>query len=168
MNTSQALAAVAVILLLCAAAPADNDITRGARQLQGEWRVVSTGDENRTDAGSEDLKMTIRADGHVLFQVADLTTNDGRLKLGRSDKTAAIDLKLADGQTLLGVYELRGNDLIICFDEGGKRRPAGIAPRGTQWVEKWTRAKRGGDRGKAAPRSRDANTPTVRKLWERP
>jgi|SRR5947209_9817026 len=168
MNKLHAVAAVVVALLLSASAPRAGDTTGRAGQLQGEWRVLSTADENRTDAGSAGLTMTIRADGRAVFKVGGLVTNEGVLKPGRSGKNRVIDLKLADGQTLLGVYELRGNTLVICFGEAGKGRPAGIVPRDSQWVETWGRVERAASPARAARRPRDAGTPTGRKLWERP
>jgi hypothetical protein len=84
--------------------------------------------------------MIVQTDGRVVFQLAGRTMNQGALTLGISGKLKSLDLKLADGQTLLGVYEEKSDDLVICFAEAGQDRPAATTPQGAQWAEKWKRA----------------------------
>ena len=52
-----------------------------------------------------------------------------------------VALVLADGRTLPGIFTLKGDVLVICFDEAGKPCPAEVAPRGTQWAEVWKRVR---------------------------
>lgn len=135
-----ALWVVTAGLLLGAGPPADDRpaVTDG---LRGEWRLVATQDEKHTDAGSEQIRMIVQADGRVVIQFGDRTTNRGALQVGPAGKVCWLDERLAGGKTVLGVYERDGDDLVICFDEAGKARPAGLTPRGTQWVERWRRVR---------------------------
>jgi hypothetical protein len=50
-----------------------------------------------------------------------------------------IDMKFANGRMVLGIYDLSGDVLTICVAEAGHHRPAGMIPRGSQWVERWKR-----------------------------
>jgi uncharacterized protein (TIGR03067 family) len=129
-------------LLLPAGAPTQNDTTaKKAEPLQGEWKLVCTQDARQTDSGCDESRMIVQADGGVVFQLADRTVNRGALQFGACGKLKSLDLKLVGGQTLLGVYEEKGDDLVICFAEAGQERPAGVTPQGAQWAEKWKRAK---------------------------
>ena len=111
----------------------------GMNRLGGAWGLLSTADERHTDAGSPDIRMEVGGRGHVVFKLKQLDVNQGEIRLGCAGKCKTIDLTLSDGRVLLGVYELKDDQLTICFDEAGKPRPAGIAPTGTQWAEKWKR-----------------------------
>jgi uncharacterized protein (TIGR03067 family) len=139
MSSLTVLALLAAPALAANARPA-SDQGRALAELRGEWFLVSTADQKRVSPGSKDCKMVITADGRVTLEVAELITNRGALKVSRSGKANRVDLALTTG-LFLGVYELKGDELVICCDEVGKARPAGMRPTGTQWVEKWRRAK---------------------------
>jgi len=126
-------------LLLAADTPSAQDGAAELDQLRGEWRLVSTADEKRTDEGSDQFTMSIQGGGKVVLKVGELTTNHGSLTLSLSGMVRGMDLKLANGKSVLGVYERHGDELAICFDDAANGRPAGMAPKGTQWLEKWKR-----------------------------
>jgi uncharacterized protein (TIGR03067 family) len=136
-----ALLAVAAGLLLATHARPQKEAGGKADPILGEWKLVSTQDERHTDAGCEQSRMTVRAGGEVVFTLAGRATNRGAFTFATSDKVKCLDLKLADGQTLLAVFERQGDELVICFAEAGQRRPTGTAPKGAQWGEKWHRVK---------------------------
>jgi uncharacterized protein (TIGR03067 family) len=110
-------------------------------RLRGEWRLVATRDERRTDPAGEQIHMVIRSDGRVLLKAGGQTTHLGVLRLGLSAEAKLLDLELANGQTVRGVYELKGDELFICCDVAGRPRPAGLEPTGSQWVERWQRVR---------------------------
>jgi uncharacterized protein (TIGR03067 family) len=136
---SRALLAVTAGLLLGADPLPPKDLAAEAEGLRGEWRLVSTRDAKRTDRGSEQVRMVVEADARVVFRFGDRTTNRGVFQVSRSGEVQCLDETLTGGQTVRGVYERDGDDLLICFDESGKPRPAGTTPRGTQWAERWRR-----------------------------
>jgi uncharacterized protein (TIGR03067 family) len=137
----RALLPTIAALLLPAGAFTQNDATKKAEPLQGEWKLVCTQDARHTDPGCDESRMIVQTDGGVVFRLADRTVNHGALQFGACGKLKSLDLKLVGGQTLLGVYEEKGDDLVICFAEAGQERPAGVTPQGAQWAEKWKRAK---------------------------
>jgi uncharacterized protein (TIGR03067 family) len=129
---------IVIIGLMAAACRGDDGPTF---PLRGEWKLLSTQDARHTDPGCEQSRMDVRADGTVVFRVGERTTNRGGLQLGTAGKLRLLDLRLSDGTTLLGVYEAKEDELVICFEEAGKGRPAGTAPKGAQWAETWKRVK---------------------------
>jgi uncharacterized protein (TIGR03067 family) len=135
MRRSAPLAVVASLLLVAAAMP------QGAAPLQGEWRLASTADEKQNDPGCDESRMVVQADGAVAFALAGRKLNSGIFTFSKSGKLLTLDLKLADGRTLLGVYEQKGDELVICFAEADKGRPASTSPKGNQWAETWKRVK---------------------------
>jgi uncharacterized protein (TIGR03067 family) len=115
---------------------------RGAEagKLRGEWVLVLTADEKRVGPGCADFKMVISTTGRVELLLGDRTTNRGTISVTRAGKDNLVDLKLTTG-LFLGVHELKGDDLVICFSAAGAPRPAGIKPQGKQWVEHWRRVR---------------------------
>jgi uncharacterized protein (TIGR03067 family) len=138
MRFHAALAAAAGLLLGAETPPAP-EVSGELARLRGEWYLVSTADTRSNDAGSDRIRMTIAEDGRVAFKFGDVTTNRGVLTLSRSGPERWLDLRLASGKTVLGVYERFGDDLVICWDHAGKPRPVGLQPAGTQWTERWRR-----------------------------
>jgi hypothetical protein len=136
----QALCAVMIGLLLGAEVRPPQE-AGNMKGLQGEWALVCTRNVKHTDPGCDQFRMFFGANGRVVFRLGALVTNQGSALATRSGKARFLDLKLAGGDTLLGVYERDGDDLVICFDEAGKPRPADVTPRGTQWAERWRRVK---------------------------
>jgi uncharacterized protein (TIGR03067 family) len=130
---------LAGVVLVATGRPARGE-PGGTGKLTGAWQLICTEDEKRVSPGSGDCQMLIAADGQVTFKVGERITNQGTLRARCAGKARHIDLKLATGK-VLGVWEWKGDELIICCDEPGKPRPAGMKPRGTQWVERWQRAK---------------------------
>ena len=137
-----ALLAVVAGLLLASVARPDDDAAGKPEPVQGEWQLVSTQEEKHSDPGCDQSRMIVQANGGVVFQLAGQTLSQGTVEFGTSGKLRSLDLKPAGGQTLLAVYELKGDDLMICFAEAGKERPTGTNPKGTQWAETWKRVRR--------------------------
>src|SRR5262245_34163264 len=133
-NMVPAVTTVWAALLLSADVPQQGTI-------RGEWYLAATADERRTDAGSPNCRMAIGDEGRVLFRINDLVTNRGVIQLGPGERLWPIDLRLSDGTRLLGVCLVEGDRLDVCFEAAGKARPAGIEPRGSQWLERWKRVK---------------------------
>jgi uncharacterized protein (TIGR03067 family) len=111
--------------------------------LAGEWFLLATEDEKRADVGSELIRMTVTEAGKVRFRFGKVETNSGTFVHAKgAGETKAVDLKLSNGKVYRGVYALEGDDLVMCFAEEGKARPAGLRPKGAQWVERWKRVGR--------------------------
>lgn len=114
---------------------------RPADPLQGEWTLLETADQHRRDRGDEQIRMLLR--GHeVTLMFGELRTNHGTFVLGASNVLKTIDFKLANGRTVLGIYEIERGVLTICADDAANGRPVTLAPQGKQWVEKWKPSRR--------------------------
>jgi uncharacterized protein (TIGR03067 family) len=108
-----------VVVVLMAAAPAE-DKSKDEEKIQGNWTVVSREfiGKKAPEAELKALKVTIK-DGT-------LTMDDGKkkeripYKLDPSKKPKTIDLAntgLESKETTLGIYELEGDTLKICWSE---------------------------------------------------
>ena len=131
------LSALAVLFLVSG----NNRAAGQADDLEAEWKLASTHDEKHTYPGCDESRMIVRTGGGVVFELGGKVTSRGDFSCPRSGKLHCINLHLAEGKTLMGVYEVKGDELIICFAEAGKERPTATTPKGTQWAETWKRVK---------------------------
>lgn len=97
-----------------------------AKSLDGEWKVVAmTFDgEERPKKALAGLKVVI-GDGKLTAYVNDKKGNVSKVTL--DSKKKQIDL-LREGldESALGIYELKGDKLKLCYGEPGKKRPEKI------------------------------------------
>jgi uncharacterized protein (TIGR03067 family) len=107
------------------------------KKVQGTWKFLSHEMNGQPTPREEVEKLKISFSGDK-FSV----TEDGKVlqagtnKLDPTKKPAHIDATVTDGQgkgvTMLGVYELKGDTLRVCFDPTGKQRPTGLTPKDGQ------------------------------------
>jgi uncharacterized protein (TIGR03067 family) len=139
--------AVAVLLALPAACWPAGPPPAAKPTLAGEWRLLSTEDEKRPDAGSKRIRMVVAGGGKVRFLFAGEQTNAGTFIPAKGPGgLRAVDLRLPDGRVYRGVWALDGGRLVMCFAEEGQPRPAALRPGGGQWAERWQRVKPKGQR----------------------
>ena len=105
---------------LLGAAGAQDDAKGDHEKIQGTWKVVSAEDSGRKapDEAVKNIKWVITKD-KITYKFGDKTT-ELSYKLDATKKPKWIDLTEGD-RTTLGIYELEGDNLKICFPEGGKR-----------------------------------------------
>jgi uncharacterized protein (TIGR03067 family) len=133
-------AVVGLFLLLGADVRAEDE--GGAREtearkallrLQGTWQLESlTGGKKGAPKGLK--KRTLFVGGEVfLVRDGDKLLQAGTLRLSPGKAPKAIDAVVRKGQhegnTMLGVYELKGDTLRLCFDPEGDGRPKGFTAR---------------------------------------
>jgi uncharacterized protein (TIGR03067 family) len=98
------------------------------KKIQGTWKFVSQEMDGNalpkeevakhtiTFAGD---KWTVRSEGKVV--------QAGTHKFDPTKKPAQVDAAVTEGEdkgsTMLGIYELKGDTLKVCFDPKGKERP---------------------------------------------
>ena len=129
------------VLLLLAISPVlgaepqkQDAVTQEQKRLQGTWLLVG-----REFDGEKATKDTIADLGGkwVVFEgkvsVAykkDLDSRGWTFKLDPAAKPKAVDLTAADGndkgQVFLGVYELKGDKLRVCYGSPKGKRPTGF------------------------------------------
>jgi uncharacterized protein (TIGR03067 family) len=98
------------------------------KKIQGTWTFVSQEMEGeprpREELAKQTItfagdKWTVRRDGKVV--------QAGTHKFDPDKKPAQVDAVVTEGEdkgsTMLGIYELKGDTLKVCFDPKGKERP---------------------------------------------
>ena len=114
-----------VVLLsscLITAAAKDERSEKDLAKLQGTWKVESALVGGEKIPAEQQAKMSFTFKGAELIP-ADNPRDVAKVKLDPSQKPAAIDLTEKNKKTSLGIYEIDGDTLKLCFNEPGKGRP---------------------------------------------
>jgi uncharacterized protein (TIGR03067 family) len=110
--------------------PADDraELEKEVRKFQGTWTFESSETGGRA-LSAEDLKgliLTFEGDKHTVKK-GDEVIQVGTQKLDPSRSPKTIDVTMTEGPSkgtlMLGIYELDGDTLKVCFDPEGKKRP---------------------------------------------
>jgi uncharacterized protein (TIGR03067 family) len=130
---------IAVAALFCAVgfaalgwsgAPAGDkaDLEKEVRKFQGTWTIESSVTGGRA-IPADQLKGFIviyEGDKHTV-KMGDKVIQIGTQKLDPSKSPKAIDVTMTEGPNkgavMLGIYEIDGDTLKVCFDPQGKTRP---------------------------------------------
>ena len=127
---------IPLIALLCAVAfvgsgtRADDkpDVEKETKKFQGTWTFESSeaGGEKLPADQLKELVLTFEGDKHTVRK-GDEVLQTGTQKLDLSKSPKAIDVTVTEGPNkgavMLGIYEIDGDTLKVCFDEEGKKRP---------------------------------------------
>ena len=125
MSTHWGLAMLFGVSLLCVGrAPGRDDAAAKTelKQLEGVWQITSGEQDGKPIESIKRDKVTVsgdnftvRRDGKVEFTAT--------IKLYPNKKPKAVDVSITSekhkGKTMLGIYELDGDDLRFCFREPG-------------------------------------------------
>jgi len=108
------------------------------KKIQGTWRFVSQEWQGQARPAQDVAKLTITFTGDK-WEVRD----DGKLvqggtnKLDPTKKPAQVDAAVTEGEgkgtTMLGIYEVNGDTMKVCFDPQGKERPTNFASKEGQF-----------------------------------
>jgi uncharacterized protein (TIGR03067 family) len=102
-------------------------------KLDGKWLIVSVERDGKADDAFKGGARVIAGGKYTLADKNGKAT-PGTFKVDPSKKPKTIDMMPAEGQykgkTLLGIYEVDGQTLKICFAEPGKERPTEFASKG--------------------------------------
>jgi uncharacterized protein (TIGR03067 family) len=123
-TASHTFAGVRVGLVLVARS---DDSAKDLEKLHGTWSVASAQENGKEQAEERTKKLSIVIKGDVFsfkFE-GQPKTLDMKLKLDPSAKPKAVDLAstIREGQVALGIYELDGVQLKVCWSRNGKARP---------------------------------------------
>jgi uncharacterized protein (TIGR03067 family) len=130
MSRKLSAIAVAVLMVLPAALLCAAEPPKGDKDLDGDWEIVSVTHDGKQEP-PQDAKpvLTIKGDT-ITFKVKD-ESHTGTIKVDASKTPKTIDLTPDDGpekgKTILGIYELKGDELRICHGEAGKDRPTEVS-----------------------------------------
>jgi uncharacterized protein (TIGR03067 family) len=102
------------------------DAKKDLQHLQGTWQLESIEDSKK--AKLDVKKRTLFVGGDiVLVQEGERLIQAGTLRLVTSKSPRMIDVTVRKGEhvdnTMLGIYELKGDTLKVCFDPEGDSRP---------------------------------------------
>jgi uncharacterized protein (TIGR03067 family) len=115
---------VAVGLLLGADEPKKNSGTEELKKIQGQWTVESleaNGEKLPADEAKK-MKLTIKDENWTLDRGDD--TTKGTIKLAPSKNPKEFDAMIeGSGDAVLGLYELKGDTLKMCWTSPGGERP---------------------------------------------
>ena len=118
------------------AADKDDAGKKELEKLQGTWNfVIVVIDGNQLPKGEGPQTITFKGDTITVKQ-GDKVLQAGTHKLDPSTKPNSVDAKITEGEgkggSMLGIYELNGDTLKVCFDMQGKKRPTEFkAPSGS-------------------------------------
>ncbi|HYT93395.1 MAG TPA: TIGR03067 domain-containing protein [Gemmataceae bacterium] len=109
------------------------------KKIQGTWRFVAKEVDGKPRPAEQVAKLTItftgdkwsvREDGKVV--------QAGTHKFDPSKKPAQVDAAVTAGEgkgsTMLGIYELQGDMMKVCFDPQGKERPTSLTAKTGQFA----------------------------------
>src|SRR5436853_6744929 len=127
---------ISVVALLCALGFAASgiladekaDLEKEVRKFQGTWTFESSeaGGEKLPVGELKGLILTFEGDKHTVKK-GDEVIQVGTQKLDPSKSPKTIDVTMTEGPNkgavMLGIYEIDGDTLKVCFDPEGKKRP---------------------------------------------
>ena len=117
-------------LVLAAPAPAV-DNKKDTELIQGTWTVVSYEYDGRKKPDGEIKHVKIVIKDHMITIKRDGVEEMLTFKLDPAKKPKTIDMtarKTAADQQVPGIYELKENELKMCFVKGEKRNGTGARP----------------------------------------
>jgi uncharacterized protein (TIGR03067 family) len=130
---------VALVTLLCtvvliasggtgARADEKADVEKELKKFQGTWTLesVETGGKEQPAAEFKGVTVIFEGDKHTVKK-GDEVIQVGTQKLDPSKSPKTIDVTMTEGPNkgtvMLGIYEIEGDTLKVCFDSEGKKRP---------------------------------------------
>jgi uncharacterized protein (TIGR03067 family) len=112
----------------CALADDKADLEKEVRKFQGTWTFESseTGGKKLLVSELKGLILTFEGDRHTVKNGVEVI-QVGTQKLDPSKSPKNIDVTMTEGPNkaavMLGIYEIDGDTLKVCFDPRGKKRP---------------------------------------------
>ena len=104
------------------------DVEKDLKKFQGTWNFESVEAVGKQESASDfkDMTVTFEGDkftvkkGHEVIQV-----DTEKIDPSKSPKTVDVTVTegLSKGAVMLGIYEIDGDTLKVCFDPEGKKRP---------------------------------------------
>ena len=104
------------------------DLEKEVKKFQGTWTIESsvTGGKELTADELKGFILTFEGDKHTLKKGDDVF-QVGTQKIDPSKSPKTIDVTMTEGpnkgKVMLGIYEIDGDTMKVCFDPQGKKRP---------------------------------------------
>ncbi|HYV35121.1 MAG TPA: TIGR03067 domain-containing protein [Gemmataceae bacterium] len=120
---SRSLIAFALLLSSLAAATAQDDAAKkDLAKMQGVWKIESAIQGGETIPNEITAKLTFTFKGNEVVP-SDNPADVAKVTLDPSKKPPAFDLTEKNAKTSLGIYEIQGDTLKLCFNGPGEPRP---------------------------------------------
>lgn len=108
------------------------------KKIQGTWRFVSQEMDGKAMPKDEVAKLTVTFAGDKwTVRDGDKVLQAGTHKFDPSKKPGQVDAKITEGEgkggAMLGIYELKGDTIKVCFDVAGKERPTSFSTKAGQF-----------------------------------
>jgi len=104
------------------------DVEKETKKFQGDWTIESsvTGGMELPADQLKGFVVIFEGDKHTV-KMGDQVIQVGTQKIDPSKSPKTIDVTMTEGpdkgKVLLGIYEIDGDTLKVCFDPEGKKRP---------------------------------------------
>jgi len=104
------------------------DVEKELKKFQGTWTFESVEAGGKQLPASAFKGMTVTFEGHkYTVKQGDEVIQVATQKLDPSESPKILDVTVTEGlnkgAVILGIYEISGDTLKVCFDPEGKRRP---------------------------------------------
>ncbi len=136
------LGLVTVALLAAGGTLLGGDAKKGStaelKKIQGTWRFTAEVMDGKAVPKDKLAKTTVTFAGDKwTVRDGDTVVQAGTHKFNPGKKPAQVDAVVTEGEgkgtTMLGIYELKGNTMKVCFDPQGKARPTSFTAKEGQF-----------------------------------
>ena len=111
------------------------------KQLEGTWERISLVQDGKEAALGEKNLFTFK-DGKGQLKVGEKVVAEGEFRIDPSKSPTAVDIKLKQGELMIGIMEIQGDMLTYCWGQGQDRPTKFAAEKGSkQILEKFKRVK---------------------------
>jgi len=122
------------LLLLAAASLAADDPRKDLQNMQGTWTIESIEKDGKAmDKGDLKNRRVIIQGNRYTVKDGEQVLDAGTYKLDTSKSPRWIDISPSfgpnAGKTLLGIYQLQGDERAICYGNPGGERPKAFTTR---------------------------------------
>jgi uncharacterized protein (TIGR03067 family) len=108
--------------LLVTAGAVAQDAKQELQKLKGTWTVVKAERNGQANDEIKDDKLILTEDGKLTVKAKD-RDQEGTFEVNPTKKPKTIDVKPGSEGIVLGIYELDGDNLKLCFGRPGNDRP---------------------------------------------
>jgi uncharacterized protein (TIGR03067 family) len=115
--------------------PIEAAVKRDIERMQSSWQAILMNQEGEIQplqGALANLKLIVKGDRRII-KAGETVLSQAYFRLNPSAEPPMIDVIVTQGglrgQTMLGIYELVGDRLRVCYASPGRERPRGFAPK---------------------------------------